>query len=302
MRPAALATVPAPAPAPGAAPGLALALAITLALAAAACGVSGSSPSGSPPLGTSLVGAAPVPPPAARTLVVMSYNVNFGLAGDPAGLDAIRAGAADLVVLQETTPGWEDAIRADADLAARYPHMRFRHCCGAGGLAFLSRHPLDEREYVPPPVEGAWFPAWRVVVAAPAARVQVLAVHLRPPLDERGSLVGGYLASKPIRRAEIEHHAALLDRDPSVPALVVGDFNEDAEGGALAFLAARGLRSALHVLDPTATTWRWTTAVGTVTARLDHIVHDARLAAVDARVLPRGRSDHFPVVATFALP
>lgn len=280
-----------------------LAVLATAALAAAACGSSRSSsaPAGSSPGVSSVFGAAPAAPPADRTLIVMSYNVNFGLGGDPEGLDAIRGGGADLVVLQETTPAWEEAIRADADLVARYPHMRFRHCCGAGGLAFLSRHPLDEREYVPPVGDG-WFPAWRVIVDAPQGRLQVLAVHLRPPLDERGSIVGGYLVSKSIRRAEIETFAPLLDADPGLPALVVGDFNEDAEGSALRFLAGRGLRSALHVLDPTATTWRWATSVGTVTARLDHIVHDPRLIAVDARVMKRGRSDHFPVIATFTMP
>lgn len=238
-------------------------------------------------------------PAGERRLVVMSYNVNFGLGGDAEGLAAIREGGADVVVLQETTPAWERAIRAE--LADVYPHMRFRHCCGAGGLAFLSRHPFDEREYVGPVGEG-WFPAWRVIVTLPGSQVQVLAVHLRPPLDERGSVVAGYFPSKAVRRAEIETFAPLLDADPHLPALVVGDFNEDAEGAALRFLAGRGLRSALAVLDPTATTWRWPTSVGSVTGRLDHVVHDPRLVALDARVLKRGRSDHYPVVATFTLP
>jgi len=245
--------------------------------------------------------SSPTAPAAAtaQRLTVMSYNVNFGLGGDADGLAAIRAGAADVVVLQETTAAWERAIRAD--LADLYPHMAFRHCCGAGGLAFLSRFPFAEREYVGPAADG-WFPAWRVVVAAPGGQVQILAVHLHPPLDAQGSVVRGYLASQGIRRREIEAFAPLLDGDPGLPALVVGDFNEDAEGAALRFLAGRGLRSALAVLEPTATTWRWGTSVGTVTGRLDHVVHDPRLVALDARVLRRGKSDHFPVLATFTLP
>lgn len=263
------------------------ALQLVLVATVAACG--SSSPSRPPP----------APAAAARTLVVMSYNVNFGLGGDAEGLAAIRGGNADLVVLQETTAAWEQAIRAQ--LADVYPHMRFRHCCGAGGLAFLSRHPFDEREYVAPTPDG-WFPAWRVIVATPAGKVQVLAVHLHPPLDDNGSVLKGYFPSKAVRRREIETFAPLLDADPDLPALVVGDFNEDAEGSALRFLAGRGLRSALAVLDPTATTWRWGTSVGTVTGRLDHVVHDPRLVALDARVMKVGRSDHFPVVATFTMP
>lgn len=261
-------------------------LGVAIALAAVACG-------------SARRDAQPPPGDADRRVVVMSYNVNFGLGGDAEGLAAIRDGGADVVVLQETTPAWERAIRAE--LAGVYPHMRFRHCCGAGGLAFLSRHPFDEREYVGPVGEG-WFPAWRVIVGLPAGKIQVLAVHLRPPLDERGSIVGGYFPSKAIRRTEIETFAPLLDADPDLPALVVGDFNEDAEGAALRFLAGRGLRNALAVLDPTATTWRWRTSVGSITGRLDHVVHDPRLVALDARVMKRGRSDHYPVVATFVMP
>jgi endonuclease/exonuclease/phosphatase (EEP) superfamily protein YafD len=239
---------------------------------------------------------APAPVADGKTLTVMSYNVNFGLEGDASGIEAIRTGGADLVVLQETTAGWERAIRAE--LRDAYPHMQFRHCCRAGGLAFLSKHPIAEREYVEP-VAGGWFPAWRVIVSAPFGDVQVLAVHLRPPLDENGSVVSGYFPSKRVRRREIEAFAPLLDKDPTVPALVVGDFNEDERGLALRFLAGRGLVTVLPTFQPDADTWQWQTSLGPVRSRLDHVVADPRLIALDARVLDAGRSDHFPVIATF---
>lgn len=239
---------------------------------------------------------APRPMPAgAPRLTVMSYNVNFGLAGDAEGAAAIRAGDADVVVLQETTAAWERALRAG--LRDRYPHMAFRHCCGAGGLAILSRYPFEEREYLPQVGDG-WFPAWRVVVASPLGPIQVLAVHLRPPLSERGSVVSGYFSTPRVRRAEIEAFAAHLDR--ALPALVVGDFNEPADGSAVRLLAARGLRSALPEFHPDADTWGWRTSLGTVHSQLDHIVYDARLTALDARVIDAGRSDHRPVIAIFA--
>jgi endonuclease/exonuclease/phosphatase (EEP) superfamily protein YafD len=224
----------------------------------------------------------------------MSYNVNYGLAGDPEGIAAIRDGGADLVVLQETTAAWERALRpALADL---YPHMAFRHCCGAGGLAFLSRFPLAEQRYLPPTEEG-WFPAWHVIVDTPLGPVQVLAVHLHPPLSEGGSVVSGYFTTPSVRREEIESFAAGLD--DSLPTLVVGDFNEPAGGGAVQFLARSGLRSALPEFHAGANTWQWTTSVGTVHSQLDHIVYDPRLRPLDARVLPVGNSDHRPVVAVF---
>lgn len=227
-------------------------------------------------------------------LKVMSYNVNFGLPGDEAGLAAIRDGGADLVVLQETTPAWETAIRAR--LADRYPHMAFHHCCGAGGLALLSRHPFEDAGVLPA-VDGGWFPAWRTIADTPVGRVQVLAVHLRPPVSDGGSVVAGYFSTPKVRRAEIEAFAATLD--PALPTLVVGDFNEPEDGSAVRFLARFGLQSVLPEFHPGADTWRWTTSLGTVHSQLDHIVYDDRLAPLDARVVRTGRSDHWPVIAVF---
>src|SRR5688572_19858244 len=68
------------------------------------------------------------------TLKVMTYNVNYGIAGDEDTLAAVEGQGADLVMLQETTPEWESHLRAR--FSARYPHISFRHCCGAGGLGF----------------------------------------------------------------------------------------------------------------------------------------------------------------------
>ena len=67
--------------------------------------------------------------------IVMTYNVNFGLAGDSSILETIRKSQADVVFLQETTLDWEAAIRAA--LSELYPHMGFRGGSGAGGLAVL---------------------------------------------------------------------------------------------------------------------------------------------------------------------
>ncbi len=259
------------------------------------------------------VAKAPVPAAGDTTLTVMTFNVNFGVAGDDSTIAAIRDAGADVVFLEETNQAWEDALRRS--LAGDYPHMTFHHCCRAGGLAVLSKLPFTEKDYLPA-VAGGWFPALRVIVATPLGDVQVMSVHLHPPLDEQGNVLGGYWVSQPIRRAEIESHAAHLDA--TLPTLVVGDFNEDADGQAVKLLAARGFESTLAALHGHVRTWHWQLSIarrsmarlgrrapaasltlGTVSQQLDHILHDARLTAVSARVIEAGRSDHFPVVATF---
>jgi len=243
--------------------------------------------------------AAPKSPrPPARgepTLSVLSYNVNYGMAGDPETLAVIRRASADLVLLQETNELWEAAVRSE--LAALYPHMSFRHCCGAGGLAVLSKTRFSEHEYFAAP--RAWFPAWRLLVETPLGQMQVLNVHLHPPISESGSVVSGYFTTPPVRAGEIEAYAAMLV--PDVPTLVVGDFNENDSGRALSFLKQRGFRSALPEFESDAETWRWQTSVGEVNAQLDHIVYDPSLDPLNAVVIEAGRSDHYPVLASFRL-
>jgi endonuclease/exonuclease/phosphatase (EEP) superfamily protein YafD len=116
-------------------------------------------------------------------------------------------------------------------------------------------------------------------------------------VSDGGSFVSGYFTTPSVRAAEIEGFFARLD--PALPALVAGDFNEGADGPVTAFLERKGFASALPRLAADQPTWRWGTFAGTLRKQLDHVAHDARLAALAVTVLPRGRSDHLPVVVVF---
>lgn len=236
-------------------------------------------------------------PPNTPELRVMTYNVNYGLAGDPQTLAAIKSRAVDLVLLQETNEAWETLIRADPELLASYPHMAFYHCCLAGGLGLLSKEPIKEQQHLE---QIDWFPALIAVIGSPVGDVQVLNVHLRPQISDSGSVISGYFSTPEIRKAEITAFSKHLD--PKLPTLVVGDFNESEDGDAIEILEARGFATVLPEFQPSADTWRWNTSLGEISTRLDHIVYDQKkLEPLDARVLSEGRSDHLPVVATFVL-
>jgi endonuclease/exonuclease/phosphatase (EEP) superfamily protein YafD len=239
------------------------------------------------------------PPPARRpvtpagpSLRLLTYNLNFGIAGDEPTIVAIRDADADLVLLQETNRRWERALRAA--LAGAYPQMVFRNRGDAGGLAVLSRLPLIEIEFLPPVPEG-WFAAARLVVETSFGRVQALSIHLHPPVSDGGSFVSGHFTTPAIRVAEIRGFVARLS--PDYPTLVAGDFNEEEDGGAVKVLLDRGMRSALAGYAPEQPTWRWKTVLGTLHRQLDHVFYDARLVAVWAEVRTAGRSDHLPVIA-----
>lgn len=224
----------------------------------------------------------------------MSYNLNYGLAGDAATMDAIAEGEAEVVLLQETTPAWEAALRSR--FARRYPHMTFHHCCGAGGLAVMSVHPIASEQRLEPSERDAWFPGLKVVVDAPMGPVQLVDVHLRPPVSNTGSILSGVLSTPPVRRQQIaDFHAAF---DPALPTIVAGDFNESSGGRAVGFLVDRGFRDALPE-GGARNTWRWTTSIGTIEQQLDHIMFGPTLRPTAMEVRPDGRSDHLPLVGTF---
>jgi endonuclease/exonuclease/phosphatase family metal-dependent hydrolase len=246
---------------------------------------------------TSLLGCASSTPQSTTVrpradLVVATYNVNFGLAGDPATLEAILKTGADVVLLQETTPAWEAVIRRT--MSSRYRYIEFRHDrWPAGGMAFLSRHPLEQIVASPSPL--GFFPAWRVVVKTPAGPVQLINLHLKPPVSKSGSYVSGYFTTPPEREREMKGHLALVK--PDLPTMVLGDFNESS-GGGLSVLKKRRYRDVLSTSSTP--TWRWKVGPFTLRKQLDHIIYDPRqLECLGARVLDVGRSDHLPVVARF---
>lgn len=248
-----------------------------------------------------LVLGAVVPTADARrgALRLMTYNLNFANPDFAATLQAIAVADADIVLLQEVSESWRDALLER--FAARYPHHAFRiHTRMAGGLAVLSKLPLAHEElWAPPPGTGAWFPAERLVVTAPFGALQLLNVHLRPALD-RGSWIRGFMTTPDVRRKEIEAHWRNVD--PQMPTIVAGDFNEDPGGRAVAFLAQQGL---VRVATSGPKTWHYQTrsrglAFDLLKMDIDHVMIDGRLAAGEARVLDAGTSDHRPVVVTIS--
>jgi endonuclease/exonuclease/phosphatase (EEP) superfamily protein YafD len=268
-----------------------------IVVALVACNARSPSPAATAPapLPASSSPAAPATTPAAGALRLMTYNVEYNNPDRDATIAAIASADADLVLLQEITQTWQDELTAR--LGDRYPHRLFHlHDRKAGGLAVLSKLPLDGDELFASPATG-WFPAERFTVRAPVGDVQVMNVHLRPAIDRNG-WVSGFFTTQAIRVTEVTAYAQHLTRD--VPTIVAGDFNEYPGGGAVEHLLATGL-ARVPAVGPA--TWHYVDAANQDLLRfdLDHILL-GKLAARDAVVLDVGTSDHRPVVATITTP
>ena len=139
-------------------------------------------------------------------------------------------------------------------------------------------------------------PTWRTVSAHRTGRsrftigeLDILHVHLHPPLDEDGGLVVGYFTTSDARTQELMHH---LRGAP--PDLVLGDFNE-GEGPAVSRLEAFGMRQAQAAWPPLELTWRWDTGTTELVGRPDHVFVAPRLRVAAVQVMQRGGSDHRPL-------
>jgi endonuclease/exonuclease/phosphatase family metal-dependent hydrolase len=235
--------------------------------------------------------------PAVPHVSVMTFNVNFGLAGDPATLGAIARQDADVVFLQETTPRWESAIRAQC--GADYPNIQFRHVDGGGGgrAGWASSRSCRSRALITCRRRLVPRRAHRADVAD--RRLQVLNVHLRPPISNSGSAVSGYLTTPPVREAEMSTFATALDK--TLPTPDRRGFQRERARAGVRWLHANGFTSALPEFAPDAQTWRWRTSYIALSGRYDHLCYDARLTPLRVEVRNAGRSDHLPVVGVFAL-
>ena len=125
----------------------------------------------------------PVFSPEQSHLKVVTYNVNWGFANPENVVNFLTEAGTDIVCLQETHRQWETALKAR--LKQRYPHCVFKEWGAAGGIAIMSRYELKNVTFIEP--TAGWFPALLADVQTPIGLVQILNVHLRPPLSDRGS-------------------------------------------------------------------------------------------------------------------
>jgi endonuclease/exonuclease/phosphatase family metal-dependent hydrolase len=227
---------------------------------------------------------------------VLTYNVNWGMPGADSAAQIIRKSGADIVCLQETTPQWEAYLHAT--LSREYPYMDFRDSRGrmGGGLAFLSKAPQTEVAYISS--DTGWFDGWIRKFQTPIGPVQILNVHLKPPVGNRGGFtVGGYLFTGKDRLRKMQRFFPA--RKAALPTLVIGDFNDTQNCAAIKWLKRQGMTNALPQFDHHSDTWQWQAGLIRLHRRMDHVLYSPDLNCCAAEVIHAGASDHFPVSATF---
>jgi endonuclease/exonuclease/phosphatase family metal-dependent hydrolase len=224
---------------------------------------------------------------------IVTYNVNWGFLHPDKVARYLSVENADVVCLQETHRYWKESL--NKKLNRQYPYGKFREWGNAGGIAIISKYELYDANLIEP--NDTWFPAFYARAKTPIGIIQILTVHLKPPLSAEGKLSAtAYLKTSDEHIAEIEWF--LRQTDPNQPMIILGDFNENEKDKAIRRLIKTGWTDALSRYDKKTNTWVWKTSAGLeLKNRYDHILYNRFLDCTAARVTNIEASDHFPVTA-----
>lgn len=222
-----------------------------------------------------------------RGLRVLSANLLAFNRDTTPLVDEIAGSNADVIMLQEFTPHWRDALAGS--LGNSHPYQVLAPQTDCFGVAIYSKLPYVESPRVDVQIGRKLSPQIRAVVQTDFGPVALYNIHLVPPTS---------LAWSTEQRLEL---ADLLDlvRAESLPVLVSGDFNFTLDSLHHSRVREAGLRDVHELVGfGRGSTWpvkRWTRYVPGI--RLDHIYVSPHLTAIRCSQGVGMGSDHRPVMA-----
>lgn len=230
-------------------------------------------------------------------LRVVTYNINWGgnrfsTTAPKKSLKVLRQIDADIVLLQEMTPFWFNALKSH--LSSVYPYMEFKNDDHAGGIAYISKYPVRRIQYLRPSVKKEWHLGVIMDVDSPTGPLQVLNLHLTPPLISKNNAsfsIIPFFSTCRIREKEIRFFYDHMQKN--LPTIIVGDFNESDNGFVRYFLRQHGFRDAP---SPFQYSWEWKIGAFKMKRKLDHVFYNPYFKLDHVQIIHDGDSDHFPIV------
>ena len=209
-------------------------------------------------------------------LALLSCNVKFTNTQYPVVLDLILTTDPDVVVVQEATPAWSEALM---ELGTAYPHQLSHPAGGPRGMVLLSRFPLLHPVVdIHPLTKHCTLSA---TVEVGTDRVQIIAAHpFRPGLRHGSTVV----------ERELQASAALARGDSS-NVVFIGDLNTTMWSGTYQRLVSQhgltNLRRGRGVLASWRRSIPWLSAIP-----IDHCLIGCDLRGVSFTLHPVAGSDH----------
>jgi vancomycin resistance protein VanJ len=212
-----------------------------------------------------------------KTLRLASYNVFFGKIGRPALIDEIAAMPADVIVLQAAFASLGEKLQE------RLPDRTVKQ---DGELVLVSKLPVRTMTVPPPLPDGtpAMFVAY--VIDTPSGALRIYNVHAFSP---RHALFGDSGTDDNIAQREGQIEAAVRAARTDVPPFVIaGDTNLPA----LSAIGRRHFSGLTDAFGEVGAGFGYTFPAKRPWMRIDRMLGSAGVRFTDARVAPRGASDH----------
>jgi len=217
-------------------------------------------------------------------LTVMTLNLRVGRADAEHAVGLARARGAEILVVEEVTPGERDRLRT-AGLDTLLPNVAGEPTAGAGGTMVFSSYPVGEVERLP-----TRHGSWKVRVLAPAP-FWLFAVHTSQPTGKPAEWAKDWLAI--LREVRAAGGARL----------VAGDFNATLDHRPVRDLLGDGFsdaaRSANSGWQPT-----WPSVAGyahlpggSALFAIDHVLFGKGFGAVSTTTVRVPGTDHRALVA-----
>lgn len=233
----------------------------------------------------------------APDLRVASYNTYVQAPSLQSIRALVRDTAPDVLLLQEVFP--ERERRLATVLADTHPHQVAVQSPRVGGVVVASRFPVVDQRAVSLSEPGTRDTAV-VVLDVDGRRVQVVPVHLTSPCPSCGASLTERLELEGNRRTA-ELASVLQTLDPSMPAVIGGDFNSTDRSEPYRLLTSAGFEDP-HRAAGSGPGFTWPNdRLWFPVLRVDWIL-TRRMVAIDAWVGDGGASDHRPVVVDLAFP
>lgn len=223
---------------------------------------------------------------AAPTLRVMSANLLWLNEQTDGIVSEVVRSDADVLLFQEFTPQWRDAIgRA---LEGDYPYRLLEDRLDAFGAAIYSRHPFVGPVAWSLPLAELGLPELRAVIDVKGTQIAVYNVHLMPPRSLNRLRMNRVMLADLLDLLAAEH----------LPVVIGGDFNfTPTSSQAAAFRGAGFAEAHAQAGWGRGSTWPVTSFYRYVPGvRLDQIYMRGTLACVGSRTGVGAGSDHRPVV------
>ncbi|MBX3259244.1 MAG: endonuclease/exonuclease/phosphatase family protein [Labilithrix sp.] len=215
-----------------------------------------------------------------------SYNVFFGRLGRAELADEIVAMNADIVLVQAANGSFGELLRA------RLPEHTIHQ---EDELVLVTRYPLRSVEVPPKLDEDTPVMFMKYVVETPAGALRLYNVH---PHSPRHALFSGEETQANIANREAQIQAAFTAARSDVPPFILaGDTNLPV----LSSIARRHVGGVTDAFAEAGLGFGYTFPAKRPWMRIDRAFGSDGVRFVDARVGPRGASDHLPLFVEFVL-